>query len=46
MTDLNVKYSRELIQAFEFKKLFIEKLGWSNPSSVHIPSEETEFKQN
>lgn len=44
MTDLNVKYSRELIQAFEFKKLFIEELGWSNPPTVHISLEETELK--
>ncbi|OQW93402.1 MAG: hypothetical protein BWK79_11305, partial [Beggiatoa sp. IS2] len=31
MTDFNIKNARERVQNFEFKTLFIEELGWSNP---------------
>src|SRR5437867_4020708 len=30
---LNVPRTRELLQSFEFQRLFIEELGWSNPAS-------------
>ena len=30
---LNLSHTRELLQNFEFRKLFIEELGWSNPAS-------------
>lgn len=31
---LNIESTRNLLQSFEFKKLFIEELGWSNPIST------------
>ena len=30
---LNVPRTRELLQNFDFPRLFIEELGWSNPAS-------------
>ncbi|MEG5057560.1 hypothetical protein QUB60_04400 [Microcoleus sp. A2-C5] len=30
---LNIQQSRQLIQDFDFSKLFIRELGWSNPAS-------------
>jgi hypothetical protein len=30
---LNVSHTRELLQNFDFARLFIEELGWSNPPS-------------
>jgi hypothetical protein len=32
--------SRQLLQDFEFNKLFVQKLGWDNPSSNKIASAE------
>jgi hypothetical protein len=34
--------SRQLLQEFEFNKLFVQKLGWDNPSSHKILSAEIE----
>ena len=31
MPKLNIQNTRDLLQAFEFKRLFIEELGWSQP---------------
>jgi hypothetical protein len=31
MTILNIQKTRDLLQQFEFGKLFIEELGWSQP---------------
>lgn len=33
MAKLNIEKTRKALQSFEFKTLFIEELGWSNPSS-------------
>ncbi|MCL6259284.1 Eco57I restriction-modification methylase domain-containing protein [Aquiflexum sp. TKW24L] len=33
MAKLNIEHTRKALQSFDFKKLFIEELGWSNPSS-------------
>ncbi len=35
---LNLQRTRELLQQFDFKKLFVEELGWSNPPSVKFVS--------
>lgn len=32
MAKLNIPRTRELLQQFEFKRLFIEELGWSQPT--------------
>jgi hypothetical protein len=32
MPDINFEHTRELLQKFDFKKVFIEELGWANPS--------------
>lgn len=32
MTTLNIQRTRDLLQKFDFKSLFIEELGWSQPS--------------
>jgi Putative DNA-binding domain len=32
---LNISHTRELLQDFDFRKLFIEELGWSNPVTSH-----------
>ena len=37
---LNLQRTRELLQQFDFKKVFIEELGWSNPPSVNSVSTE------
>ncbi|MEG3871598.1 Eco57I restriction-modification methylase domain-containing protein [Microcoleus sp. Z1_B5] len=37
-----LKESRELLQDFEFNKLFVQKLGWDNPSSHKTVSVEIE----
>ncbi|MEG5049022.1 MULTISPECIES: Eco57I restriction-modification methylase domain-containing protein [unclassified Microcoleus] len=37
-----LKESRELLQDFEFNKLFVQKLGWDNPSSHKTVSLEIE----
>ena len=34
MAKLNIEQTRKALQAFEFKKLFIEALGWSNPTNT------------
>jgi len=39
---LTLKESRELLQDFEFNKLFVQKLGWDNPSSHKTVSLEIE----
>jgi hypothetical protein len=33
MATLNIENTRKLLQNFEFNKLFIEELGWSNPQN-------------
>ena len=33
MTTLNIPQTRELLQEFDFSKLFIEELGWSHPTA-------------
>ncbi len=33
MSKINVKNVRELLQNFEFERLFVEELGWNNPVS-------------
>lgn len=33
MGKLNIERTRDLLQGFEFQKLFIEELGWSQPAS-------------
>lgn len=33
MAKLNIEQTRKALQAFDFKTLFIEELGWSNPAS-------------
>lgn len=33
MAKLNIDRTRKALQSFDFKTLFIEELGWSNPSS-------------
>jgi hypothetical protein len=38
---LNLSRTRELLQSFEFGKLFIEELGWSNPAAAKPVHEET-----
>jgi hypothetical protein len=39
---LNFQHSRQLLQDFDFAKLFIEVLGWSNPSSARPVAMEIE----
>jgi len=39
MTKLNIESVRRLLQLFDFKKLFVEELGWSNPPSNKIINE-------
>jgi hypothetical protein len=41
---LNFQQSRQLLQDFDFANLFIEVLGWSNPSSVKSVVMEVEGK--
>ena len=48
MSTLNISRTRELLQHFEFKRLFIEELGWSQPAirkPVPITHQGTEFEQ-
>ena len=33
MAKLNIERTRKALQSFDFKTLFIEELGWSNPTS-------------
>jgi len=33
MANLNIENTRKALQSFDFKKLFVEELGWSNPLS-------------
>lgn len=33
MAKLNIEQTRKALQSFDFKTLFIEELGWSNPAS-------------
>ena len=35
---LNIENTRNLLQAFEFKTLFIEELGWNNPTNKNAVS--------
>jgi hypothetical protein len=39
----NLSRTRELLQNFEFGKLFIEELGWSNPNAVRETGPETPY---
>lgn len=39
MGKLNIDKTRKALQAFEFKELFIEELGWSNPSGNKVINE-------
>jgi hypothetical protein len=41
MTTLNISRTRERLQGFEFKTLFIEELGWSRPKAGDAPLVET-----
>ncbi len=41
MTMLNISRTRELLQKFEFKRLFVEELGWSNPPAALSRSADT-----
>jgi len=38
MANLNISSTRKLLQDFQFHNLFIEELGWSQPSSTRITS--------
>jgi hypothetical protein len=49
MSKLNVNRVRDLLQEFEFQELFVEELGWNNPSqkqnqSVHVDDEVFNYK--
>jgi hypothetical protein len=39
MAKLNIERTRKALQSFDFKTLFIEELGWSNPVSNKIINE-------
>lgn len=39
MAKLNIDKTRKALQAFDFKNLFIEELGWSNPSGNKVVNE-------
>jgi hypothetical protein len=39
MAKLNIENTRKALQSFDFKTLFIEELGWSNPSSSKVINE-------
>ena len=39
MTKLNIENVRKLLKSFDFKTLFVEELGWSNPASTTIISD-------
>lgn len=39
MANLNIEKTRKALQSFDFKNLFIEELGWSNPSSTKTVTE-------
>ena len=44
---LNIARTRELLEGFDFRKLFVEELGWSNPvTPTSIVSESNEFAFN
>jgi hypothetical protein len=46
MSNLNFERTRDLLQKFDFKKLFIEELGWLNPKNprpVHFDCEGASF---
>ncbi|MCP4403728.1 MAG: ATP-binding protein, partial [bacterium] len=34
MAKLNVEYTRSALQNFDFRRLFVEELGWSNPTDT------------
>ena len=36
MAKLDVQKARDLLQAFDFGKLFVEELGWSQPTSRQL----------
>ena len=40
---LNINNTRNLLQAFDFKTLFIEELGWNNPVAKTKKSREIEI---
>ncbi len=37
---LNLSRTRELLQSFDFGRLFVEELGWSNPAASRPVREE------
>jgi hypothetical protein len=39
MAKLNIENTRKALQSFDFKTLFIEELGWSNPSTSKVINE-------
>src|SRR5688572_19842931 len=39
MAKLNIEQTRKALQGFDFKRLFIEELGWSNPPKFSIINE-------
>ena len=46
MANLNIQRTRDLLQEFEFQKLFIEELGWSNPAGkkpLTLEADKTSF---
>ncbi len=46
MANLNIQRTRDLLQGFEFQKLFIEELGWSNPAGkkpLTLEADKTSF---
>lgn len=47
MPKLNIPRTRDLLQQFDFKRLFIEELGWSQPTArrpVSMDFEDTRFE--
>jgi hypothetical protein len=39
MAKLNIENTRKALQSFDFKTLFVEELGWSNPSTSKVINE-------
>src|SRR5258706_8873403 len=48
MAKLDVQKARDLLQAFDFGKLFVEELGWSQPTNrqwTHFDCKDDEFQR-
>lgn len=39
MAKINIEKTREALQAFDFRRLFIRELGWSNPANKPSPGQ-------